>query len=145
MRSFLLLLLVQHRFLFFNFYPAKIFPGFGALVISTTWRGINLIKRKIGKQQILVMGVPLVDFMFTIIREYSQKISPFHGDKKTSPHILLQLGYNQRQIALFLLGVNLWYIRYAFFSLESRSKLFAILMVIAITGGTFALFTFDYK
>jgi UDP-GlcNAc:undecaprenyl-phosphate GlcNAc-1-phosphate transferase len=121
-------------FLFFNFYPAKIFPGFGATSLYLLLGVASILTSAKLATAILVMGVPLVDFMFTIIRRLVSKKSPFQGDKKHLHHILLTLGYNQRQIALFYWSIS-GILGMLSFLLESRSKVFAILMVIAITGG----------
>jgi len=121
-------------FLFFNFYPAKIFPGFGATSLYLLLGVASILTSAKLATAILVMGVPLVDFAFTIVRRLLAKKSPFHGDKKHLHHILLKLGYNQKQIALFYWCISGILGMLSFF-LESRSKVFAILMVIAITGG----------
>jgi len=121
-------------FLFFNFYPAKIFPGFGATSLYLLLGVASILSSAKLATAILVMGVPLVDFMFTILRRILSRKSPFQGDKKHLHHILLKLGYNQRQIALFYWSIS-GILGMLSFLLESRSKLFAILMVIAGTGG----------
>ncbi|HVA96527.1 MAG TPA: MraY family glycosyltransferase [Candidatus Acidoferrales bacterium] len=121
-------------FLFFNFYPAKIFPGFGATALYLLLGVASILTSAKLATAILVMGVPLVDFMFTIVRRILSKKSPFRGDKKHLHHILLKLGYNQRQIALFYWCIS-GILGMLSFLLESRSKVFAILMVVAVTGG----------
>lgn len=132
-------------FLFFNFYPAKIFPGYGATALYLILGVASILTSAKLATAILVMGVPLVDFVFTIIRRIMAKRSPFQGDKKHLHHIFLKLGYSQRRIALFywsfsgILGI-------LSLLLESRSKMFAILMVIAVTGGALLfLHTILYK
>jgi len=74
-------------FLFFNFYPAKIFPGFGATALYLLLGVASILTSAKLATAILVMGVPLVDFMFTIIRRIISKKSPFYGDKKHLHHI----------------------------------------------------------
>ena len=121
-------------FLVFNYYPAKIFPGYGATSLYLLLGVASVLSSAKLATAILVMGVPLVDFVFTIIRRILNKKSPFKGDKNHLHHILLKLGYSQRQIALFywcisaILGV-------ISLTLESRSKIFALIMLIAIVGG----------
>jgi len=121
-------------FLVFNFYPAKIFPGYGATSLYLLLGVASILSSAKLATAILVMGVPLVDFVFTIARRILNKKSPFKGDKKHLHHMLLKLGYSQRQIALFywiisaILGV-------ISLTLESKSKIFAIIMLIAIMGG----------
>lgn len=121
-------------FLFFNFYPAKIFPGYGATSLYLLLGIASILTSAKLATAILVMGVPMVDMLFIIIRRLLNKKSPFQGDKKHLHHILLKLGYNQRQVALYywcfsaILGL-------ISLTLESKSKVFAIIMVIAVTGG----------
>jgi UDP-GlcNAc:undecaprenyl-phosphate GlcNAc-1-phosphate transferase len=121
-------------FLFFNFHPAKIFPGYGATSIYLLLGVASIITSAKLATALLVMGVPTVDALFIIIRRIMNKKSPFQGDKKHLHHMLLKIGYSQRKIALFywcisgILGI-------LSFLLESRSKFFAMLMVIVITGG----------
>lgn len=121
-------------FLIFNFYPAKIFPGYGATALYLLLGVASILTSAKLATAILVMGVPLVDFVFTIIRRILAKRSPFQGDKKHLHHILLRLGYNQKQIALFYWCIS-GILGMLSFLLESRSKIFAIIMVVAITGG----------
>ncbi|HZE87340.1 MAG TPA: MraY family glycosyltransferase [Methylomirabilota bacterium] len=121
-------------FLLFNFYPAKIFPGYGATSLYLLLGVASILSSAKLATALLVMGVPLVDFIFTILRRLFNKQSPFKGDNKHLHHLLLRLGLSQRQTALFywLVSAILGIIA---LSLESRSKIFAIIMVGVITGG----------
>jgi UDP-GlcNAc:undecaprenyl-phosphate GlcNAc-1-phosphate transferase len=120
-------------FLVFNFYPAKIFPGYGATSIYLLLGVASILTSTKFATAILVMGVPLVDFAFTIIRRIMNKKSPFRGDRKHLHHILLKLGYSQRQIALFYWSLSA-ILGIISLTLESKSKIFAIIMLIIITG-----------
>jgi UDP-GlcNAc:undecaprenyl-phosphate GlcNAc-1-phosphate transferase len=121
-------------FLLFNFHPAKIFPGYGATSLYLLLGVASILSSAKLATAILVMGVPLVDFVFTIVRRIINKKSPFIGDKKHLHHILLKFGYSQRQIALFYWSISA-ILGIISFTLESKSKIFAIIMLIAITGG----------
>jgi UDP-GlcNAc:undecaprenyl-phosphate/decaprenyl-phosphate GlcNAc-1-phosphate transferase len=121
-------------FLLFNFYPAKIFPGYGATSLYLLLGVASILSSAKLATAILVMGVPLVDFIFTIIRRIASKRSPFQGDKKHLHHLLLSLGYSQRQIALFYWSISA-ILGVISLTLESRSKVFAMIMVGVITGG----------
>lgn len=121
-------------FLIFNFHPAKIFPGYGATSIYLLLGIASILSSAKLATAILVMGVPLVDFVFTIIRRIINRKSPFKGDKKHLHHILLDLGYSQKQIALFYWCISA-ILGLISLTLESRSKIFAIIMLIAIVGG----------
>ncbi len=122
-------------FLFFNFHPAKIFPGYGATSIYLLLGVVSILSSAKLATAVLVMGVPLVDFIFTIIRRILNKQSPLKGDNKHLHHILLKLGYTQKQIALFYWSISA-ILGVVALTLESKSKIFAIIMVLAITGGS---------
>lgn len=121
-------------FLLYNFYPAKIFPGYGATSIYLLLAVVSILSSAKLATAILVMGVPIVDAVFTIFRRIASGKSPFWHDKQHLHHLLLKLGLTQRQIALcyWVFSAILGSIS---LTLESRSKLFAIVMVIAVTGG----------
>ena len=77
----------------------------------------------------------MIDGMFTILRRVLSGRSPFWHDKKHLHHLLLSLGMEQRRIALFY-----WIISAILGSLalvlSSREKLFAIIMLLIVVGGT---------
>ena len=122
-------------FLIYNYYPAKIFPGYGATAVYLLLGVASILSSAKLATAILVMGVPIVDAIFIIIRRLLNKKSPFKGDKNHLHHLLLKRGFNQRQIALFYWCISAILGILALF-LESASKIFAIIMVIVITGGT---------
>jgi UDP-GlcNAc:undecaprenyl-phosphate/decaprenyl-phosphate GlcNAc-1-phosphate transferase len=122
-------------FLIYNFYPAKIFPGYGATAIYLLLAVAAILSSAKLATAILVMGVPLADGAFTISRRILTGHSPFWHDKKHLHHLLLEHGLSQRQIALF------YWVLSAIFGglsliLSSRGKAFAIIMLIIIVGGT---------
>jgi len=121
-------------FLIFNFFPAKIFPGYGATAVYLILAVVSILSSAKLATAILVMGIPMIDGIFTISRRILSGHSPFWHDKKHLHHLLLELGYSQRTIALF----------YWIFSailgalalvLSSKGKLFAIIMLVIVVGG----------
>lgn len=90
-------------FLVFNFYPARIFLG-----SSGSWfLGFMLSVLAIfagGKiaTVFLVMGFPILDALWVIIKRVKDGRSPFEGDKSHFHHNLLDLGWRQREVALFI-------------------------------------------
>jgi len=120
-------------FLLFNFHPAKIFPGYGATAIYLLLAVVSILSGAKLATAILVMGVPTVDALFTIIRRIINKKSPFFGDKKHLHHMLLKLGLSQRQIALLYWSISVILGTISLF-LQSRSKVFAILMLVVGVG-----------
>lgn len=122
-------------FLIYNFYPAKIFPGYGATAIYLLLAVASILSSAKLATAILVMGVPLADGAFTIARRILSGHSPFWHDRKHLHHLLLEHGLSQRQIALFY-----WVISAIFgglsLILSSKGKSFAIIMLVIIVGGT---------
>lgn len=121
-------------FVFYNFYPAKIFPGYGATSVYLVLAVVSILSSSKLATAILVMGVPMVDGVFTVIRRILTGRSPFWHDNKHLHHLLLSLGLTQRSIALFywLISGILGTISLL---LSSRGKLFAIIMLIVCLGG----------
>ncbi|HSW87901.1 MAG TPA: MraY family glycosyltransferase [Candidatus Saccharimonadales bacterium] len=121
-------------FLLYNFYPARIFPGYGATCIYLLLAAVSIMSSVKLATAILVMGVPMVDGLFTIGRRILSGRSPFWGDKKHLHHLLLGRGFGQRRIALSywlfsaLLGVSA-------LLLSSTGKLLALVMLVIILGG----------
>lgn len=122
-------------FLLFNFSPAKIFPGYGATSIYLLLAAVSILSGAKLATALLVMGVPMIDGIFTIGRRILNGHSPFWHDKKHLHHLLLQFGFGPKTIALFywvlsailgLLALNL----------SSKGKLFALIMILLIIGGT---------
>lgn len=123
-------------FLFFNFNPAKIFPGdSGSYFLGFLVAVLAILSgAKVGAA-ILVMAIPLVDGAFTVVRRMAGGKSPFLGDKKHLHHRLLEVGMTQRQVALFywLLCAILGAVALI---LPSSQKLFAgVIVAIIILGG----------
>ncbi|HVZ58218.1 MAG TPA: MraY family glycosyltransferase [Patescibacteria group bacterium] len=121
-------------FLILNFYPAKIFPGYGATAMYLLLAVVSILSSAKLAIAILVMGVPTVDALFTILRRILSGRSPFLHDNEHLHHLLLRLGYSQRQIALFYWIISAIVGTIAL-TLTSQNKLFALLMLIVIVGG----------
>ena len=122
-------------FLIFNFYPAKIFPGYGATAIYLLLAVTSILSSAKLATAILVMGVPMTDGIFTIFRRVFSGKSPFWHDKKHLHHLLLGLGMGQRSIALFYWIISAILGTLALI-LEAKAKLFAIIMLLILLGGT---------
>lgn len=122
-------------FLFYNFHPAKIFPGYGATAIYLLLAVVSILSSAKLATAILVMGVPLADGAFTIFRRIFTGHSPFWHDKKHLHHLLLSNGVGQRGVALFYWILSAIFGSLALF-LSSKGKVFAIIMLVIIVGGT---------
>lgn len=121
-------------FLLYNRYPARIFPGYGATSVYLLLSVVSILTSAKLATAILVMGIPMVDGVFTVLRRVFSGRSPFWHDASHLHHLLLRLGWGQQKIALFywVLSAILGSIALL---LSSQGKLFAIIMLIVITGG----------
>ncbi|MCY9514208.1 glycosyltransferase family 4 protein [Paenibacillus apiarius] len=98
-------------FLFFNFHPAKIFMGdTGSLFLGFSLAVLSML----GFKQIaivsfitplLIIGVPLSDTFFAIIRRWLQKKPIFAPDKGHLHHCLRELGFSHRKTVLIIYGI----------------------------------------
>jgi len=122
-------------FLMFNFHPAKIFPGYGATAVYLLLSAASILSGAKLATAILVMGIPMIDGLFTVLRRLLSGKSPFWHDKKHLHHLLLSFGASQRQIALFYWIISAILGALALV-LSSRAKLFAIIMLLIVVGGT---------
>lgn len=131
-------------FLVFNFYPAKIFPGYGATAVYLLLSVVSLLSGAKIATAILVMGVPMVDGVFTIVRRILSGKSPFWHDRKHLHHLLLQLGFGQRRIALFYWVISA-ILGALSLTLSSSGKAFTIIMLIVIVSGILLSLHFAQK
>lgn len=89
-------------FLIFNWYPAKIFPGFsGSTILAFMLAILAILSGAKFATAILVLAVPSADFIYTFIRRISQGKSPVWGDRGHLHHKLLDLGWSHQTISLF--------------------------------------------
>ncbi len=121
-------------FLLFNFYPAKIFPGYGATSIYLLLAVVSILSGAKLATAILVMGIPMIDGIFTIIRRILTGHSPFRHDKKHLHHLLLKMGFGQRSIAIFYWLISA-IVGTISLTLSTKGKLFAIIMLVVLVGG----------
>lgn len=131
-------------FMPYNFYPAKIFPGYGATAMYLLLASVSLLSSAKLATAILVMGIPMIDGIFTVGRRILSGRSPFWHDKKHLHHILLKLGLGQRSIALFYWAISA-ILGAVSLTLSSQGKLFAIIMLIVIVGGVLLFLHFVLK
>lgn len=131
----LLLLGSTLGFLLYNFHPAKIFMGdTGALFLGYMISVLSLLGFKNVTVfsliiPILILGVPISDTLFAIVRRIVNKQPLSAPDKSHLHHCLLRLGYSHRQTVLIIYGMA------AMFGLAavvlSKATMFGALVVIA--------------
>ncbi len=122
-------------FIPWNFYPQKIMPGYGGKTLAGFLLAILgiLSYGKVGTA-LLVLGIPMADAVYTLIRRIGKKRSPVWADRGHLHHRLLDLGWGKRKIALFYWGVSAILGTIAL-TVTSQQKLFALLLVAVGVGG----------
>lgn len=99
-------------FLAHNFYPAKIFAGdcsmfMGFIIAVITlleFKGTALISFFV---PVTVLGIPILDTLFAIIRRLLKGKNPFEADKQHLHHQLLGMNFSERTTVLIIYGINI--------------------------------------
>jgi UDP-GlcNAc:undecaprenyl-phosphate GlcNAc-1-phosphate transferase len=128
-------------FLPWHIYPQKIMPSYGGATLAGYLLAVLAIlsTTKVGTL-IVVLGVPLVDTGYTIVRRVLTGKSPVWGDRGHLHHRLLDTGWSKAKVAAFywiitlILGVVALY-------LNTPSKFYTIISVAVATGGLILLLT----
>jgi UDP-GlcNAc:undecaprenyl-phosphate/decaprenyl-phosphate GlcNAc-1-phosphate transferase len=122
-------------FIPWNFYPQRIMPGYGGKTLAGFLLAILgiLSYGKVGTA-LLVLGIPMADAVYTLIRRMGKKRSPVWADRGHLHHRLLDIGWGKRKIALFYWGVSAILGTIAL-TVTSQQKLFALLLVAVGVGG----------
>ena len=107
-------------FLPFNFNPAKIFLGDSGSMFLGYMLGIFAIISG-GKvaTALLVLGIPIFDAIWVILRRIWGKKAPWFSDKKHLHHRFLEAGFSQKQAVIILYGISLLF---GFWALASQTK-----------------------
>ena len=83
---------------------------------------------------ILVLGVPLMDAVYTVVRRVAAGRSPVWGDRGHLHHKLMDLGWGKRRVALFywlvtaILGLSA-------LRLNSTAKAYTMVLLAVVLGG----------
>ena len=117
-------------FLIFNWNPAKIFLGEGgSLLIGYVLGVLAIISGAKIAMALLIMGIPILDVAWTILRRLFKGKNPFRfSDKKHLHHRLLSLGLSQKQAVLVFYLLSFIFGFVGLF-LQSRGKFIALLFL----------------
>ncbi|MEK7169053.1 MAG: MraY family glycosyltransferase [Patescibacteria group bacterium] len=122
-------------FFIWHKYPQKIMPGYGGSTLAGYMLAIASIlsTTKVGTL-IVVLGIPLIDTGYVVIRRVLSGKSPVWGDRGHLHHKLLDSGLSKKQVSevywsltaiLGILALNL----------NSTYKLYTIIGVVLVVGG----------
>ncbi|PPA70274.1 glycosyltransferase family 4 protein [Jeotgalibacillus proteolyticus] len=123
-------------FLFYNFHPAKIFMGdtgalFLGFMISVLallgFKNITVISLII---PVLILGVPISDTFFAIVRRILHKQPISAPDKSHLHHCLLNAGFTHRETVVIIYGIASMFSLSAF--IFSQSTIWGAIVVIAV-------------
>ncbi len=122
--------------LVFNIFPQKIMPGWGGGALAGYFLAVlSILSGAKVATALIVLGVPLMDVVYAIVRRISAGKSPVWGDTGHLHHQLLKLGWSKRQVAMFywLITAILGTIA---LQLNSQMKIYTILLIAVSVGGS---------
>ncbi len=112
-------------FLRWNFHPASIFAGTsGVMFVGFTLSTLAVLGTAKVAVALLVLGVPIIDTFWIIVRRIAAGRSPFTPDRGHIHHRLLDLGLSQRQTVLLIYGIC--------------AGLGALSLILSVTGQVYA-------
>ncbi len=119
-------------FLVYNFNPASIFLGEAGSTLCGFMLGVLsvLLGGKIATA-LLVMGIPILDVAWVVVRRIWFGSSPFKADRKHLHFRLLDIGFSQRQTVLILYAIAAAFGLVAIF-LQSLGKLVALVVLLGV-------------
>ena len=93
-------------FLRWNFHPASIFIGTsGVMFLGYTLALLSILGSAKVAVALLVLGVPIIDTFYIIVRRLSRGRSPFSADRGHIHHRLLDLGLTHTQTVLLIYAI----------------------------------------
>lgn len=126
----------------FNFNPAKIFMGdSGAYFLGLVLAMLAIYSGAKLATATLVLGFPIVDAIWAATRRLARRKSPFRADRGHFHHLLLDLGFSQRQAVLTLYAVAALFGSLAL-QIGSFAKLIALIALIGFMALAIALMLF---
>lgn len=118
-------------FLILNWHPAKVFLGEGgSTFIGFSLGVLAIISGSKIATALLVMGLPVLDIFWVIIRRIKQKKSWYQGDNEHLHFRLLRAGFYQQQVVIFFTAVSLAFgLVSIFFTTKTKIGALIILLV----------------
>ncbi len=121
-------------FLPYNFHPARVFIGTaGVFTVGYALAVLSVMGTAKVALALLVLGVPIIDTFWIIIRRLSSGRSPFSADRGHLHHRLLDLGFSHRQAVLAIYGLCV-ILAVAGLVLSGRGQI-SVFLTVVIGGG----------
>jgi UDP-GlcNAc:undecaprenyl-phosphate/decaprenyl-phosphate GlcNAc-1-phosphate transferase len=128
-------------FLPYNFHPARVFIGTaGVFAVGYALAVLSVLGTAKVAIALLVLGVPVIDAFWIIIRRVGSRRSPFSADRGHFHHRLLDLGLTHRQAVLMIYGICI-VLAVLSLALSGRGQISAFLVVVLAGGLALYLMT----
>jgi len=133
-------------FLIFNFNPARIFLGEGGSLFAGLMLGVlSILAGSKIATALLIMGIPILDVVWTIIRRLRSGKNPFtFADRKHLHFRLLDVGLSQKQAVSFLYCLTALFGSLTLF-LQSFGKLIALMILAVVMLILVVILVFIYQ
>lgn len=119
-------------FLPHNFYPQTIMPGYSGKSLAGFFLAVlSLLSGAKLATLILLLGIPMIDASFVLIRRIVTKRSIFRPDGQHLHHLLLKAGWSRSQIAVFYWSITFILGMISLF-LNSQQKLYVFIGLLLI-------------
>ena len=121
-------------FLLFNFHPARLFMGSTGVVFVGTMLAVRSIfgTAKVAAA-LLVLGVPIIDTFYVLVRRVLQGQPPFAPDRGHFHHRLLDVGLSHPQAVLLIYALTLGCGALAFLT-SGRTQVLTFVGAVVIFG-----------
>ena len=130
-------------FLRWNFHPATIFIGTsGVMFVGYTLAVLAILGTAKVAVALLVLGVPIIDTFWIIVRRLANRQSPFTPDRGHIHHRLLDLGLSHGQTVLVIYAICVALALLSFL-LSGTGQLYAFMGLALAFGLALFLFTRD--
>jgi len=130
-------------FLVFNFYPARIIAGTtGSMFMGFLLATLAIFAGTKIATAILILALPLIDFIWVIGERMRNKKSIFKPDQRHLHHKLLELGWSQKKIDGYFYAVTLLF---AIIALNTRALGKILTLTLFVLVATFFLFWINKK
>ncbi len=125
-------------FLPYNFHPARVFIGTaGVFAVGYALAVLSVLGTAKVAVALLVLGVPVIDTFWIIIRRVTQGRSPFSADRGHFHHRLLDLGLSHRQAVAMIYAICI-VLAVISLALSGRGQISAFLVI--VVGGGLVLY-----
>jgi UDP-GlcNAc:undecaprenyl-phosphate/decaprenyl-phosphate GlcNAc-1-phosphate transferase len=126
-------------FLFFNWHPASIFMGSGAVYLGFVIGALAIIGGAKMATILLVMGLPLLDLAWQAARRLSEGRHPFSGDRGHLHFRLIDRGFSPKLLAILYYAFCATFGALALLTTSRMFKFIALIVMVLIVAAAFVL------